>query len=255
MKTKLNPNAIEVTPVAIETVEPAFPAHYKPEMYDDVSRDVETPVLGMVNNVGPLATKFKNKGGNFVLGDILLGETVSVIPIDIAKFYRETWRNGKEIKYGSPEDKTRRTFSSAHEASTHGYVVDFDGTQLNRIEECGRIGYLVIKPQGDTSGEFILRAGSLELASAKCMYQRGGFREVWRRIFDHSHKLCISKGIELKGLDHRTVFNKARAWTHQWTLSAASVEGSQNSWYEARIAKGAALPEDVVTWITDKYGL
>jgi len=254
MKTKITPGAVEEPSAAIVPASPAELGNYNADQYDDVARDVEVPVLGLVNNVGPLATQFRNKAGNLVLGNILLGETVKVIPVEVMKFYRETWRDGREIKYGSPEDKNRRTFQSAQEAAKAGYAVDFDNQYRNRVEEAGRIGYLVIKPDGDTSGEFVLKAGKLELTAAKCSYQRGGYREVWRRVFEHAHKLALGKGIETKGLNHRALFNKAAAWTHSWTLSATLVSGPQNSWYEPRIAKGDPLPAEVVEWITANYG-
>lgn len=257
MRTKLSPNSAEdTTSTAIAPIDeaPVALSHYNADQYDDVSRDVEIPVLALINNVGPLATQFRNKAGNFVLGDNLLGEKVQVVPVQVMKFYRETWRSGKEIKYGSPEDKTRRTFQSAQEAAKAGYAIDFDGVHSNRIEECGRVGYLVIKPDGDKSGEFVLKAGSVELAQAKCSYQRGGYREVWRRIFEHAHKLALAKGVSTKGLNHGQVFSAAKAWTHSWTISAAVVTGAQNSWYEPRIAKGEPLAPDVIDWITTNYG-
>lgn len=254
MRTTINPNAEEPASTAIAVPEAAPLAHYNADQYDDVSRDVEIPVLALINNVGPLATTFRNKAGNYVLGDTLVGETVKVIPVQVVKFYRETWRNGKEIKYGSPEDKTRRVFGSAQDAARAGYAVDFDNVHANRIEEAGRVGYLVIKPAEDKSGEFILKAGSFELAQGKCSYQRGGYREVWRRIFEHAHKLALAGGIQTKGLNHGQVFAAAKAWTHSWTLSAAVVSGSQNSWYEPRIAKADALPAEVVDWISANYG-
>ena len=254
MRTKIVPAAEEPASTAVQVVEAAPIAHYSADTYDDVSRDVEVPVLALINNVGPLAKQFTNKAGNFVLGDTLVGESVKVIPVQVSKYYRETVRNGVTIKYGSPEDKARRIFASAQDAAKAGYAVDFDNVHPNRIEECGKIGYLVIKPAGDKSGEFVLKAGPLELASARCSYQRGGYREVWRRVFEHAHKLALGKGVATKGLNHGQVFSAAQAWTHAWTISAAQVDGAQNSWWEPRIAKSDPLPADTVAWITANYG-
>lgn len=254
MRTKIVPAAEEPASTAVSVVEAAPIAHYSADTYDDVSRDVEVPVLALINNVGPLAKQFTNKAGNFVMGDTLVGDSAKVIPVQVQKYYRETVRNGVTIKYGSPEDKARRIFASAQDAAKAGYAVDFDNVHPNRIEECGKIGYLVIKPAGDKSGEFVLKAGPLELASARCSYQRGGYREVWRRVFEHAHKLALAKGVATKGLNHGQVFSAAQAWTHAWTLSAAQVDGAQNSWWEPRIAKADPLPADTVTWITANYG-
>jgi hypothetical protein len=256
-KTKITPDAEETTSTAVAVTESTsvVESSYNPDQYDDTSRDIEIPVLGLVNNVGPLAKKFPNKGGNYVLGEqVLLGEKVEVIPVQIAKFFRETHRNGKEIKYGSPEDKTRRRFASAHDAAKAGYVVDFDNVQPNRVEEGGVVGYLVIAPAGDKSGEFIIRAGDLHLAQAKCSYQRGGFKSVFRRIFEAAHKLALVEGIQTKGLNHSQVFAAAKGWRYRWTLTGELVDGGQNSWWEPRIAKGELLPDDVVNYITTNYG-
>lgn len=256
-KAKITPDAEEPVSTAIATTSaPAQElAHYNPDQYDDVSRDIEIPVLGLVNGVGPLAKVFRNKAGNFALGDtVLLGETVQVVPVAIVKFFRETWRNGVEIKYGSPEDKTRRKFATAQDAAKSGYAVDFDNVLPNRVEEAGGIGYLVVAPAGDTSGEFILKKGDFVFAQAKCSYQRGGFKSVWRRVFDHAHKRAMAGGLDIRGLDHAAIFNAAKGWSHAWTLSAELVEGKQNSWWEPRIAKGAALPDDVAEWIGANYG-
>jgi hypothetical protein len=231
-----------------------YSSAYDPEQYDDTARDIEVPVLGLINNVGPLAKQFKNKAGNFVLGDLFLGETVEVIPTAIVKFFREKVRKGVELKYGSPEAQTAKVWATAADAARDGYFVDFENKAPNRCEEAGRIGYLVVAPQGDESGEFFIRAGDLQVAQAKCSYQRGGFRMVWRKVFDHANKLAIARGVNTKGLSHSQVFLAAQAWSHRWTLRAESVDGAENSWYEPRIARGAALSSEAVSYITEHYG-
>jgi hypothetical protein len=227
---------------------------YDPEQYDDTGRDIEVPVLGLINNVGPLARQFKNKAGNFVIGDIFLGETVDVIPVSIIKFFREKVRAGKELKYGTPEAQTARVWMTAAEAAKDGYYVDFDNKAPNRIEEAGKIGYLAIAPANDESGAFYIKAGDVMLTQAKCSYQRGGFRSVWRKIFDHGAKLATLKGIPSKGVSHADLFLKAQPWTHRWTLTSVDVPGKENSWYEPRISRGAALPEATIQYITENYG-
>jgi hypothetical protein len=256
MKAKITPDAAEAvsTSTALAAPAPAALANYNPDQYDDVSRDIEVPVLGLVNNVGPLAKQHKNKGGNFVLGDLLIGTSVQVVPIEVAKYFRETWRNGVEIKYGSPLDKERKIFGSAHDAAKAGYIVDFSGSATNRVEEGAKIGYLVLQPAGDQSGEFVYKAGSLLFAKARCSYTRNGFREVFRRVFDHANKLALVKGIETKGLNHSTLFNAAKPWTHLWTLTSVTASKGDNEWWEPRIAKGEPLPADVIERITADYG-
>lgn len=276
MRSKIAPESSDIpadatqpgTAVAeLPTTDVGAPAAYDPGYYDDTSRDVEIPVLGLVNNVGNLAKQHRNQGGNFVLGDTLVGPTVDVVPVALVKFFAEKFRNGKEIKHGTPEAATRRIFATASEAAQFkvpeegpgkglGYFVDFDNKQPNRVEEAGRIGYLVLAPAGIEAGntDFVLKAPGFRFALAKCSYQRGGFREVWRKVFDHANKLALLKDIPTRGLAHSEVFNKAQAWDAVWTLSSTERNGNGNFWYEPRIAKKAKLPAEVVTWITENYG-
>ncbi|MFZ9725641.1 MAG: hypothetical protein ACO3EH_00410 [Ilumatobacteraceae bacterium] len=257
-KTKITPNAEEPVSTALSTTQPEGTVDlsaYNPDQYDDVSRDVSIPVLGLVHGIGPLAKVYRNKGGNFALGEsALLGEQVQVVPVTILKYFRETHRNGFEIKYGSPEDRTRRKFATAQAAAKAGYAIDYHNSLPHRIEEAGLVGYLVVGPEGDTSGEFALKKGTFAFAQAKCSYQRGGFKAVWRRIFDHAHKRAMAQGLDIKGLDHGEIFNAAGGWSHVWTLTAELVEGNQNSWWEPRIAKSAELPAEVQQWIGQNYG-
>jgi hypothetical protein len=254
-KTSINPEA----PAALVPVNqgPAdLPANYNPDAYDDVSRDIEVPVLGLINNVGPLAKKFKNQGGKFVLGETLLGDFVCVIPVALVKFYRETFRNGKALKYGTPEAATAKVFATAQDAAKAGYIVDFDARAQNRVEEAGRVGYLVLAPEGDTSGEFTIKLGSNfpKVAQAKCSYQRGGYRAVMRRIFDAAAKKARADELVTAGMTHSQLFSAAKPWTHIWTVTSESVEGNENAWYEPRIARGEHLPDDVIAKITAEYG-
>lgn len=255
MKAKIQPDSAEAvsTSTALAEAAPSALGSYNPDQYDDVSRDIEVPVLGLVNNVGPLAKTFKNKGGNFVLGDMLLGPTVQVVPIEVAKYFRETWRNGTEIKYGSPLDKERKVFGSAHDAAKAGYIVDFSNSAPNRVEEGGKIGYLVLQPADDNSGEFVYRAGKLLFAKARCSYTRNGYREVFRRVFDHANKRALAAGIATAGKNHAELFNEARPWTHLWTLTAVTASKGDNEWWEPRIAKGEPLATEVVERINADY--
>ena len=230
--------------------------HYAPEQYDDTSRDTNVPVLGLVNGVGPLAKQFRNNIGEYVLGDQVLGKTVSAVPVAAVKFFIEKARGGKELKYGTPEAATKQFFQSATDAAKAGYVVDFSNRAPNRVEEAARIGWLVLAPAGtpDDSVDFAIRSGEHRFALAKCTYQRGGYREVFRRVFDYANKLATLRGLNTKGLDHAGVFNAAQAWDSVWTLTADECEGNGNTWFEPRIARGAKLTPEAVAWIGENYG-
>ena len=145
-------------------------------------------------------------------------------------------------------------FESAAAAAQAGYEVDFNHRAKNRVEEAARIGYLVIAPEADTSGDFVIKAGDLRLSRAKCSYQRGGFRAVFRKIFDHANKVALTKDIVTRGLTHSELFARAQPWTHIWTLSAEACSGHENEWFEPRISKTAPLTPETIQWITDNYG-
>lgn len=256
-KTSINPEdplARSLSTTAVSAVA-VIPEGYDPGQYDDVSRDIEVPTLSVVGNVGPLAKKFKNSAGRLAMGDVLLGESVQVIPVAAVKFYSETHRNGAEIKYGSPESKTRRMFGSASDAARAGYVVGFKASDgRNLVQEAARLGYLVVAPAGDTSGEFVEKIGALKLARAKCTYQRGGYRGTFRPIFNHASKLALSGGINTSGKTVAQLFAETKPWTHLWNLSGELVPGAENEWWETRASKGDVLPNEVVSWITENFG-
>jgi len=246
------PSSTAATALSIPSTQAAV--EYDPSTYDDVGRDIETPVLGLVGTVGALAKQFRNQAGNFVLGDTLLGNTVQVIPVAVVKFYAERWRDGVEVKFGTPLFATRKVFESAAAAAKAGYEVDFNNRAQNRVEEAARIGYLVLAPANDASGDFAIKCGDLRFARAKCSYQRGGFRAVFRKIFDHANKVALTKDIVTRGLNHSALFAAAQPWTHLWTLSAEACSGHDNEWYEPRIAKTSPLTPETVAWITANYG-
>ncbi len=274
-RTKITPGSSETDePVEQSTAlapstsnEVGAPASYDPGYYDDTSRDVDIPVLGLVNNVGNLAKTHRNQAGNFVLGEKVLGPAVDVVPVALVKFFAERFRNGRELKNGTPEFATRRIFASATEAANFklqddgpgkglGYFVDFDNKCPNRVEEAGRIGYLVVAPEGADPVDFPLKrlGGTLRFALAKCSYQRGGFRNVWRSVFNHADKLAKVKEIAVRGMAHAEVFNKAQAWDGIWTLTSKEESGNGNFWFEPRIAKKAKLDPADIAWIAEEYG-
>lgn len=249
------PNSVGSTAVATKPESAPTPDGYYPDQYDDTSRDVEVPVIGLVNGIGPLAKKFRNQAGKFVLGESILGDAVSVIPIAVVKFFVEKARDGKDIKYGTPEYATRKIFATASEAAKVGYVLDFDNKARNRIEEVARVGFLVVAPEGAEPIDFALRApGDLRLALAKCTYQRGGYRKTFRPLFNYANSLALSEGVETKGLTHTQVFAAAKPWRNIWTLTPSEETKNENTWFEPQIARGAALTPEAIAWITENYG-
>lgn len=259
-KTSISPESEKPVTSAVTTVEranpPALPAKYNPDRYDDVSRDIQVPVLGLVNKIGPLSEKFPKNVGEFVLGDtVLLGERVGVIPVGILKLFIESMRDGVELKFGSPESATAKIFATANDAYNAGYAVDFDSNVKNRVEESSRVAFLVVAPAGDQSGEFVMKTGDLKLALAKSSYRRGGHRGVFRPLVNHAVKIAREKGIEIVGLSAADVFEKTEAFTHLWTVSSTKVENAikKQAWYEPRIAKTAPLAPEVVEWIKENY--
>lgn len=257
-KTSINPedpNKNVTTLVPTSSTAVGAPVGYDPEQYDDVGRDIEVPTLVIVNSVGPTAKKFKNSAGLFAFGDILLGSSVNVIPVAVLKFFSETHRGGVEIKHGSELAKNRKRFASASEAAKAGYIVGFkNDTAPNRVQEAAVIGYLVVAPEGDKSGEFVEKCGDLRLARAKCTYQRGGYRGTFQPIFNHAAKVATSLDIPTAGKTVSQLFTEAKPWTHLWTLTGEECAGRENQWWETRASKTAPLAPEVVQWITDNYG-
>ena len=221
------------------------------DRYDDITRDVIVPVLGLINKVGKLAEKFENRSGNFALGDEVLGQSVSVIPVSIVKLVEEVAFQGKPLVYGEAVPKV---FSSAVEAYSAGYVVDKSRLAPNRVEEIAKVGYLVIAPEGNTSSDFMLEVGGLRLQPAQCTYRRSAFARVYYPLFNHAHGICLADGIEYRGLTATKVFANAKAWTHQWTLHSKLEKNAKNSWWEPRISKGAELSAEIQSWIEKNYG-
>jgi hypothetical protein len=264
MRTKISPettdipvdsDADESTALAKQSTEVGDYAGYDPGYYDDVSRDTDVPPLMLVGNTGGLAKLFKNQAGNFVFNDQLVGPTVDVIPVAVLKYYVERARNGAEIKYGTPDWNTRKRFATATEARQAGYVIDFKNKAPFRIEEAGRIGFLVVAPAGANPEDFPLyREHDLGFALGKSSYQRGGYREVFQTVFNHAVKLTQLKKIATKGMSHTELFRVAQPWAGIWTLRAQECYKGENLYYEPRISKKAALPADAVAWITENYG-
>lgn len=221
------------------------------DRYDDITRDVVVPVLGLINKVGKLAEKFENRGGNFALGDELLGQSVAVIPVSIVKLVEEVAYQGRPLVYG---ESVPKVFSSATEAYSAGYVVDKTRLAPNRVEEIAKVGYLVIAPEDNRSSDFMLEVGGLRLQPAQCTYRRSAFARIYYPLFNHAHGICLGRGLEYRGLNASRVFALAQAWTHQWTLQSKLEKNAKNSWWEPRISKGSILSAEVQSWVAKNYG-
>lgn len=255
-KTKIAPNAEDVetsTAVATATTETSalVPSAAGDHYADETSRDVQLPVIGLVNKVGKLAEKFENKGGQFVVGDMLVGPTVRVIPLNVLKMYSEYARDGKALVYGKDQPQV---WASERDANAAGYFIDRTHRAPNRIEEIAKIGFLAIAPAGDTSGEFFLKVGDLQVAPCYSTYRRGGYINVYLPVFNHANRICMAQGIVTRGLSAQKIFSAAKAWTNEWTLSAKKGQNDTNTWWEPQITKGAPLSPAVVEWVTQNYG-
>jgi hypothetical protein len=259
-KTSIRPESEEPITGPSSDLVPAqpssLPEYYDPGQYDDVSRDISVPVIGLVNKIGPLSKTFPKNAGEFAFADqFVIGETVKVIPIGILKFFVEKVRDGKDLKFGSPEAATAKIFATANEAARAGYAVDFDDVYKNRVEEASRVAYLVVAPEGDSSGEFVEDAAGIKVALCKSSYQRGGHRGVFRPLVNHAAKLAKAQGLPTLGKSAAQLFADTKAFTHFWTLSAEHREDlvRQLDWFEPRISKGDVLPPEVFAWIESKY--
>lgn len=243
-----------VTSLATQTSN--VPAGYNPDQYDDVNRDLQTPVLGLINKVGPLSRTFPKNVGEFALGEnLLLGESAQVIPVGILKFFIESRRDGVNLKYG--DGIIAKRFATANEAYQQGYAVDFDSNCENRVEESSIIAWLVIAPEGDESGEFFVSGpGGLKLAEAKTTIRRGSHRAVFRPLLNHANRKALSEGMVTKGLTANELFAKAEAYNTIWTVSPRhEIDDKKNQdWFEFAIAKTKALTPEQVAWVKENYG-
>ena len=246
-KIKITREALAAAPAGGDDVEAiASPV----EHYDEISRDVVVPYLGLVNKVGKLAEAFENKSGSFALGEQLIGSTVNVIPVHLLKVYTEVARDGRKLAYG---EDVPRVFPSEASANEAGYVLDRTALAPNRVEEMGRIGFLVVAPPGDTGDGFLFKAGDLRLQPAQGAYRRGGYRQVYLPIFNHAYRMCMAQCIPTGRLNASQVFAHARAWTHQWRITAVLKKNTRNSWWEPKATQAELLSPDSVKWISENY--
>jgi hypothetical protein len=233
MKSSLKPGSIETPPqgsTALAT-QPAGTLAIPQDKYDydnDGSRDVLTPVLGLVNSTGPLAKKFRGDYGKFCYAErVILGETVSVIALRLEKFYVESRRNGVELKY----DEDKQFFGTAAAAHAAGYAVDFDSNHPNKVDEASRVLLLVAGPADDPSGDFFVNLAGLSFAPAQMTLRRGGHRDVYRKLNTAATRAPLRGGVIHDQL---------------WLLSREEREKGENAWVEPRIEiKAKLVPEDV----------
>lgn len=251
-KTSIKPEeATPVTSTAVTTTQSAAPANYNPDKYDDSSRDVQHPVLGLINKIGPLSKTFPKNAGEFAFADtILLGEKVTVIPLGFLKIFIESRRDGKDLKYG--DGIIAKVFPSANAAYQAGYVVDFDSNMPNRVEEGSKLGFLVLGPKEDTTGEFYLRSpdgGNYGLAVTTL--RRGGHKGVYRPLYNHYYRRAKAAGLPESEI--HTLLEKP---DFSWTLSAEHVDNPARGqdWFEPRIARAAQLTPEFAAWVTAEVG-
>lgn len=252
-KTKIVPGeeTAQVTSVVPAQTSAIVPSADGDQYSDETSRDVQLPVIGLVNKVGKLAEKFENQGGKFVIGDLLVGPSVTVIPVNMVKLYSEVARDGKVLEYGKDQSQV---WSSERDANAAGYFIDRTHRAPNRIEEIAKIGFLAVAPEGDKSGEFFLKVGNLMVQPCYSTYRRGGYINVYLPIFNHANRICMAQGIVTRGLTAQKIFAAAKAWTNLWRLTAKKGSNAQNTWWEPQAAKFEPLPGDVIEWIGANYG-
>jgi hypothetical protein len=252
-KIKLSPDAEENISTALSNPAPAPTAlDVQGDQYpDDPSRDVVIPVIGLINKVGGLSEKFENKAGQYALGDSCLGKEVLVIPVSAVKLWQEVCRDGVKLEYG--KEPQPLFFPSESAAKKKGYINDFSSTAPNRIEPIAKIGFLVIAPKDDTSGDYVVKVGDLQTQPARSTFRRAGFRNVYQPIYNHAHRQCLAKQINIAGMSNSWVFSAGVPWSHIWTLSSTVDKNDKNSWFVPTISKGPALPVEAVKWISDNY--
>lgn len=249
-KTSIRPEEqkIESSNLPALPTSPQLPAGYNPDRYDDETRDVQTPTLGLINKIGPLSKKFPKNAGDFAFGDVLLGPTATVIPIGFVKFFVESVRNGEPLKYGEIYDPPARKFVSANEAYRQGYAVEYDTNYPNRAEESARIAFLVAGPPDDDSGEFYLTApDGRHWGVAVSSFRRGSLRGTFKPVFTHIYRLSQAQA---KPIEEIAFYD----W--MWELRSEHVDNVQKKqdWFESRIKKLGHLPPDMIDWIRASVG-
>ena len=252
-KTKISPDAEDNVSTALTHPNNAPTAlDVQGDQYpDDPNKDIVIPVIGLINKVGGLSEKFENKAGQYALGDACLGKEVLVIPVSAVKLWQEVARNGVKLEYG--KEPQPRYFSSESEARSAGYVDDFSNSAPNRIEPVAKIGFLVIAPKDDTSGDYVVKIGNIQTQPARSTFRRDGYKNVFLTIYNHSHRQCLAKQINVRGMNPSQVFAAGVPWAHVWTLSSMVKKNEKNSWFVPTIARGDVLPNDAVVWITENY--
>lgn len=247
-KTKITPDSDDVQSTAVVPVSTTAVAPYEAaaDQYEDSSRDIRLPVLGLVNKVGPLADKWENKAGNFVVGEVLIGPEVRVVPVAVQKLYAEVARGGRKLEYGKDQGKLYATEAEARQA---GYVVDKSYQAPNRVEEIARVNYLVFAPADCKADDFYLEAAGLKFQPAVCTYRGGAYRDVYLPLYNHAARLALVKRLPTARVPAHEVFAQTQAWTHFWTLKSTKKSNAQNTWLAPVIIKGDAVPADIAAWV------
>lgn len=178
--------------------------------YDDPGRDQIMPRLGLVNATGKLAKKFRENYGQFVFEDrLVLGKEITAIAVKLQKYYTECRRNGVDLKF---EDE-KKNFATASDAHAAGYAIDFDSNHPNKAEEVASILLLVAGPKDDAGGAFFIEAGGLTFAPALMSVRRGGYRDVYRKMYTHETRAALRGG---------------KVYDTTWTLTPETVSSTKN---------------------------
>jgi hypothetical protein len=255
-KTSINPEADEAVSTAVVSTQPDTSVQvyegYDAEQYDDPTRDISTPVLGLISKVGKASKRWPKNAGELYIGDSLIGETVQAIPVGIVKFFVESCRAGVVLKFGS--EIIPKVFATATEAAQSGYVLDFDNKAPNRIEESAKIGWLVLKPEGfdDEAGEFVIDLPSGQVAAvAKTTIKRGSYRGTFKPIYNYAVKLLRATGKPLSPSASET-FIDASGFKSVWDITVDHEENAENDWFEIRARRASSLSAEDVAWVTEQ---
>lgn len=240
-KTTLKPgqSSQEVTPDNPQnlpaTTEGSAPVPYQGDAnnYDDASRDIKIPRLGIVNGVGPLFKKFPKNVGELAFEErIVLGSETSVIPVNLRKFYVEIRRGGVDLKYG--DGTMPKIFKSAKDANDAGYAIDWDSNHPNKAQEAGEILMLVAGPENDPQDAFFIEVDGKFYSPALMTVRRGGYREVFRLF---------------RTVEARAAARGGHLYQTEFKLWAQLVEGEKNSWFEPRAQAVAKFSDETVAKI------
>lgn len=250
MKASIRPEdgGVQTEHAPTQTSSPTQHAQRDASFYDSDARDTKTPLLGLINKVGPLSDAFPKNAGEFaynkrvVLGTRYTGPGalpdefgVPVIPIRFTKTYIETYREGVELKFGITMDPPQKSFATAQAAYAQGYAIDYDAPKFNNVEERGDLVFLVAGPADDAEDAFFLQLGDLFFTPASFSVRRASYRDVFQNIKTWSQRPGSKVHNKLCLLSSKKV--------------TKSKGGKTNTWFESRITATRKLTDDEIATI------